>query len=113
MKKLLVCAAALALLAAAPAGAEETWRGTISDGMCGAKHSADKHGDKAADHRVCIEKCVKGGEEYVFLAGDKMYKIANQSFDGLKTHAGHEVMLTGEMKGDTVTVSKIAMPEKK
>jgi hypothetical protein len=30
----------------------------------------------------------------------------------LKAHAGHEVMLTGEMKDETITVSKIAMPEK-
>jgi hypothetical protein len=27
------------------------------------------------------------------------------------THAGHTVMLTGEMKGETVTVSKIEMPK--
>jgi hypothetical protein len=111
MKKLLVFAASMLFLASAPAAAE-TWKGTIADSMCGAKHSAEKHGGKGADHRACVEKCVKGGGEYVFLSGDKLYKIANQSFDGLKVHAGHEVMLTGDMKGETVTVSKIAMPEK-
>ena len=25
------------------------------------KHSADKHGDKAADHRACVEKCIGDG----------------------------------------------------
>jgi hypothetical protein len=110
MKKLLVFAASLLFLAAAPAAAE-TWKGTIADSMCGAKHSAEKHGGKGADHRTCVEKCVKGGGEYVFLSADKLYKISNQAFDGLKTHAGHEVMLTGEMKGETVTVTKIEMPK--
>jgi hypothetical protein len=28
-------------------------------------------------------------------------------------HAGHTVRLTGDMKGDTVTVSNITMPAKK
>lgn len=112
MKKVLVLAASFLLVAAAGAGAEETWKGTISDSMCAAKHSAEKHGGNAADHRACVEKCIKGSGEYVFLSANKVYKIANQSFEGLKTHAAHEVMLTGEMKGETITVSKIAMPEK-
>ena len=89
----------------------ETWKGTISDSMCGLKHSADKHGGKAADHRACVEKCIKDGGEYVFLSGDKAIKIANQTFAGLKTHAGHEVVLTGDMKNDAITVSKIEMPK--
>jgi hypothetical protein len=90
----------------------ETWKGTISDSMCAAKHSAEKHGDKAADHRACVEKCVKGGQ-YVLVAGDKVFKIANQDFADLKTHAAHEVVLSGEMKDDAITVSKIEMPQKK
>ena len=45
-------------------------------------------------------------------AREKVYKIANQSFADLKAHAGHEVNLTGEVKGDSVTVSKIEMPAK-
>ena len=46
----------------------------------------------------------------MFVSGGKTYQIANQDFAGLKTHAGHKVVLTGEMKGDTITVSKIEMP---
>jgi hypothetical protein len=45
------------------------------------------------------------------VSGDKVFKVANQDFAGLKAHAAHEVMLTGEMKGDTITVSKIEMPK--
>jgi hypothetical protein len=101
----------MALAAAGPAGAAETWKGTISDAMCAAKHSADKHGDRATSHRDCVEKCINGGGQYVFVSGDKVFKVANQDFAGLKAHAAHEVMLTGEMKGDTITVSKIEMPK--
>jgi hypothetical protein len=40
-------------------------------------------------------------------------KIANQDNADLEKHAGHTVRLTGEMKGDTITVSKIEMPGEK
>jgi hypothetical protein len=109
MKKLLFCAAAVVLATSGVARAE-TWKGTISDSMCAAKHSAEKHGDKAMDHRKCVEKCINGGGQYVFVAGDKVFKIANQDFAGLKTHAAHEVTLTGEMKDNTITVARIEMP---
>jgi hypothetical protein len=113
MKRLFVLAAALVLMTSmsTQARAEETWKGTISDSMCGLKHSADKHGDKAADHKACIEKCVSGGDSYAFVTGGKVLKIANQSFAGLKTHAAQEVMLTGEIKDGAIVVSKIEAPK--
>ena len=43
----------------------------------------------------------------------KVYNIDNQDFSALQEHAGHSVRLTGEMKGDTITVSKIEMSAKK
>jgi hypothetical protein len=112
MKKALVCCAAALVMAAVPASAAE-WKGTISDAMCAAKHAADEHGGKATSHRDCVEKCVEKGGKYVFVSQQdkKVYKIANQDFAGLKTHAAHEVVLTGEMNDDTITVSKIEMPK--
>ena len=110
MKKMFLLVAAFAFVATGAVSAE-TWKGTISDSMCGLKHSADKHEGKAADHRACVEKCIKDGGEYVFISGDKAIKIANQKFAGLKTHAGHQVTLTGDMKDDAITVSKIEMPK--
>ena len=47
----------------------------------------------------------------MFLTKDKAIPIANQSFAALKDHAGHEVMLTGEMKDGKIVVSKIEMPK--
>ena len=38
----------------------------ITDSMCSVKHSADKHGDKSADHRNCVEKCINNGGKLMF-----------------------------------------------
>jgi hypothetical protein len=110
MRKAFACVAA-AMFLAAPLAASE-WKGTISDARCAGKHDGSKHSGTDTSHRDCVEKCVTGGQPYVFVVGDKTYKIANQDFAGLKTHAAHQVVLTGEMKNDTITVSKIEMPKK-
>ena len=52
-----------------------------------------------------------GGAKHVFVSGGKTYEIANQDYAGLKDHTGHKVALTGEAKGDSITVSKIEMPK--
>ena len=109
MRKTLASLAAVALMSSVPLFAAEM-KGKISDSMCNAKHGSSEHGGTAASDRECVEKCIKENAKYVFVSGDKVYKIANQDFAGLKTHAGHEVLLTGEAKDDTITVSKIAMP---
>jgi hypothetical protein len=96
--------------------AEQTWSGTISDSMCGRSHkSAIEHAGKKMSDHDCTVACVKGGGKYVFVAGTKIYDIANQDFAALEEHAGHDVKLTGEMTGDTIKVTKIEMkgPEKK
>ena len=62
--------------------------------------------------RACTEMCLKGKGKYVFVFGGKVYQIADQSDKALATHAGHTVVLTGTMKGDTITLSNIAMPNK-
>jgi hypothetical protein len=112
MKKVLLCLAGAVCLAMAPIGAAETLRGVIGDSGCATKHSADKHGGNAKSHEDCVKKCIENGAKFVFLSGDKIFKIANQDFADLKAHAGHEVDLTGEVKEDTITVSKIEMPKK-
>ncbi len=113
MKKSVACLAAALLMGTAPAFAAD-WTGKISDAMCGAKkHAAEHDGKKITDHD-CVQMCNEGQKaKYVFVVGDKIYKVANQDFAGLKTHAGHEVVLSGDMKDDTVTVTKITMPAAK
>lgn len=96
-------------VAVSAAAAPETWTGQISDSHCGAKHMA-MDGKKMSD-RECTQMCVKGGQKYVFVSKGKVYQIAEQKDAALATHAGHTVLLTGEMKGDTITVAKIDMPK--
>lgn len=114
MKKFAMLAAAL-LFAAAPivSAADKTWTGVISDAKCNGKHAKAEHGSQMDSDHDCVTKCVDGGSKYVFVAGGKTYQIANQDFDGLKAHGGHKVALTGEMKADSITVSKIEMPAAK
>jgi hypothetical protein len=92
-----------------PAAKAETWAGKISDSGCnGGKHNMGK------SEAECVTMCVKGGKEYVFVGPkDKIYKIGNQKFADLAAHAGHTVDLTGTMKDDTITITKIVMPAKK
>jgi Ni/Co efflux regulator RcnB len=112
MRKMLVTAAAVTMMASPMLAAE--LKGRISDAMCNAKHADGEHGTKKMTDRQCVEACVKSGEKYVFIGeGDKVYKIENQDYAGLKTHAGHEVTVTADEKGDTLTISKIEMPAKK
>jgi hypothetical protein len=65
-------------------------------------------GGKMSD-RECTLACAKGGAPYVLVADGKVYQLTNRDAD-LRTHAGHTVTVTGELKGDAIRVSNIAMP---
>ena len=89
------------------------WVGQISDSMCGASHAGMTSSHPGMTDRACALACAKAGAKFVFVSDGKVYKIANQDSPLLQMHAGHAgVTLTGEMKGDTITVSKVAMPAK-
>ena len=94
--------------------APTTWTGSISDAMCGASHG-DKGGTQQKDHDCATACAKKPGGSYVFVndKDKKIYKLADQKMADLAVHAGHKVELTGELKGDTITVSKIVMPKGK
>ena len=110
MKRLLGATLAILFGAALSYGAEQTWKGKISDSMCGASHkSAIEHAGKKLTDRECVQACIKEGGKYVFVSGGKVYNIDNQDYAGLAEHAGHNVTLKGEMTGDTIKVSDISM----
>ncbi len=113
--RLLCCVGLLFGLTAFASAADMTWTGKISDSMCGASHAKMIAAHPAAKmtDRDCTLACVKAGAKYVFVTGGKVYNISNQDLAALQTHAGRTVRLTGEMKGDTITVSKIVMPAPK
>ena len=85
----------------------ETWKGKISDKMCGADH-------KGHDAVACVKNCVKGGSPYVFVVGtDKVLDIENQKdariAASLDKFAGKSVTVTGTMSkdGKSVTIASI------
>jgi hypothetical protein len=94
------------LAAAACYGA--TWSGVISDSACGATHAKmmAEHKDLKTDGD-CTLACVKAGGKFVFVSDGKVYKIANQSLLELQQHAGQTVQITGDLAGDTITISKV------
>jgi hypothetical protein len=79
------------------------WSGVISDSKC-------KHTDASEKSIACVQKCVKGGGEAVFITSDdKMLKIDKASMEKVTPHLGHKVTVTGKVDGDTITVESIKM----
>ena len=106
---LIAVAATVVALGAFPHAAEQTWTGTISDSACGKKHEEAAEGNGVMPDRECTLACVRGGSKFVLVVDGKVFQIANQDNKDLAVHAGHTVKATGELKGDTITVSKIEM----
>jgi hypothetical protein len=86
-----------------------TMNGMISDSMCGVSHAKmmEMHKDAKMTDRDCTLACVKGGGKFVFVSDGKVYNVANQKLAALTEHAGETVTLTGNVEGDTITVSKV------
>src|ERR1044072_6013540 len=103
-------ALAVALLAGAVSlHAQQSWTGKIGDSACGVKHEEAAEGQGVMPDRECTQACVRGGSKYILVVDGKVMKIANQDNKDLATHAGHAVKVTGELKGDTITVSSVEM----
>jgi len=103
MKKMLACLMMLTVLCAIPAMAATTaLTGVITDDMCGRKHMMAGKPDAE-----CIRACVKSGAKYAVLADEKVYVLAGD-ISGVDAMAGKKVTVSGELKGNTLTVSSIA-----
>src|SRR3954466_3693792 len=90
--------------------AEQSWTGQISDSMCKAKHEEAAEGAGKMADKDCTLSCVKGGSKFVLLADGKVYQIANQDNKDLPTFAGQSVKVSGDLKGDVITVARIEKP---
>ena len=108
MKRMLAVGLFCSLSALSVWAAPQTLTGQISDSMCGKSHAG--MGDMGKNPKDCTFGCVKAGGKYIFVSGDKVYDIKNQSFAALVANAGANVQLIGEIDKDrkTITVSKIA-----
>jgi len=83
--------------------AGKSYTGTVSDAMCGAKHMMGN----AAD---CTRACVKKGSKYALVVGDKVYTLEGKT-EGLDKYAGEKATVTGDAKGDTITVASVSAPK--
>lgn len=89
-----------ALATALVSGATVT--GWISDASCGKSNA-----NATAESRECAKNCIKNGAAPVLVsdADGKVYKISGTA-DAAK-HLDHKVKVTGEIKGDTISVQEI------
>ena len=92
---------------------EKTIAGKISDSLCGMSHAemAAKQGSKIGD-RDCVIACLNYSTEnspklVVVEKGGKIYQIANQKFSGLIRRAGDPLLITGDVNGTTITITRI------
>ena len=84
LKKVVILTAAFLVLGGMSSAFADSWVGTVSDSMCGAKHA--RAGDEAA---TCVAKCVAGGSKYVLVSKGKVYQLDPQ--DKFTDFAGKSV----------------------
>lgn len=84
------------------AGTDTTLTGVVSDASCGAKHSMTNM--SAAD---CTRMCVKAGQGFALVVGDKVYNLRGDSAE-LDKYAARKVTVKGKLKGTTVAVDSVA-----
>jgi len=95
---------ALLLATAAFAGKAQTFTGTLSDAMCGAKHMM------AGDDASCLKTCVNRGSKYALVVGDKVYTLDSSdqpTLDALGKLGAQKVTVKGTADGDTITVQSV------
>ncbi len=96
--------AALGLPAAFAAKAE-TFTGTVSDAMCGAKHMME--GDAAG----CLRACVRKGSNYALVVGDKVYTLDTKdkaTLDQLDKLANAKASVKGQANADTIEITSVS-----
>jgi hypothetical protein len=94
-----------ALIPTSFAAKPESFTGTVSDAMCGAKHMME--GDDAA----CLRACVQKGSKYALVVGGKVYTLDTKdkaTLDKLDKLAAGKATVKGEVDGDTIEVSSVA-----
>jgi hypothetical protein len=101
----LLLGAGLLVSTASAADKAQTFKGQVSDAMCGAKHGME---GSAAD---CTRACVSKGSKYALVSGDKVYtlettdKAALAELDKL---AGGPATVTGTASADVIQVTSVA-----
>ncbi len=79
--------------------AQTTVTGVLTDDMCVKKHMMP--GKSNAD---CVRDCIKHGAKYVLVSEGKVLKLQGNQ-NTLNELAGKKIVVTGELKGDVLTLS--------
>lgn len=87
------------------AGKVTTLTGVVSDALCGAHH-----GMKGMSATDCTRMCVKAGQSYALVVGNKVYTLSGHSPE-LYKYAGQKVEVKGKITADKLTVDSV-MPAK-
>ncbi len=107
MRRVIYTLAAVVLLSLSLFAANHTFTGTVSDAMCGARHTM-MPGKPDAD---CVRACVKAGSDYALVVGNKVYTLKGDKA-ALDKFAGQKATITGQLSGDTIQASSISAPKK-
>ena len=84
-------------------GAQQMWRGFVTDTHCGTNCQVTK--DMTPD-RKCIDRCVRKGSKYGLWVGHHVYVLEPQS--KAAHYAGIDVSVTGALDGETIHIDSIA-----
>jgi hypothetical protein len=112
---LLTSALALTSTGGAAAGVdtEQTWKGQLSDEVCGASHRNMAAATKMSD-RECTRTCTQSGAKFVLIVGrDRVVPLTNPDFPDLEKHLGEEVTLTGQRVADSIFITKVESKKRK
>lgn len=102
-RKPLLFSLLMVVLVMAGFAADTTFVGTISDDMCGRKHTMMP----GKSDTECVRECVKAGSSYALVTADKVYKLQGQPAQ-LDKLAGAKAKITGSLSGDTIKVVSVA-----
>lgn len=100
-KRIVIFCAAMAICCGMSLAADSSFKGVVSDSMCGVKHGA-----AGAGSVKCVEGCVSRGAKYVLVSDGKVYQLDSQ--DKFKGMGGKEVTVNGTLSGDSIAVSSVS-----
>lgn len=91
------------IAAAVLSAADQTFRGVITDTMCGKSHTmmGNQPGDK------CVAMCVKGSSQYALFDGATVHKLSDQKTSA--QFADKRVRVSGTLNGKTGTIKVTSM----
>jgi len=81
-----------AFLTAGPTYTIWTYKGVVTDSMCGMDHSKMK----IVPDKKCVEECVRGGAKYALVSGENIYMLIGTQ-KTLSEFAGQKAKVSGTL----------------